>query len=493
VVNPRSSRRTSVARRLLALCACLAASALPAACGERASEAPRAEPAAESTTRNEEGAPPKPVGPSIIVITIDTLRRDHLSLYGYERATSPSLAALAAESIVFERAVSTSPWTKPSTASLFSGLHPSEHGAHGERKVRTDVPLLASVLAELGYQTAAFSANPYASGIYGLDRGFALFDFQGGDAARDYVDIRALVDRARFWLDLREPGPFFLYLHVMNVHGPYRAPPEYRERFLDGPFEEFPFQNPLWEAIAQERRFERRAEVKAEHLRDLSARYDGAIAYTDTVLGALIQDLRTRGVLDQSVLLITADHGEELFDHGSFGHRRSLHRELLDIPLLLRLPGGREGGLRISEPVSLIDVPATLLELAGQEHALDEGRFGRGVSLAPLLEPGRAPEPARAMRAELMQQGGMSSMLEEWPYRMIHMAGEEQARLYRLDRDAREAHDLAGEEPAVLERLSEIARRMQPDASEIATGEVVPREGELQKQLEALGYVEEQP
>jgi len=435
--------------------------------------------------------PANPTGTSIIVITVDTLRRDHLSLYGYERATSPNLRALAAESIVFERAVSTSPWTKPSTASLFTGLHPSEHGAHGERKVRADVPLLAGVLASIGYQTAAFSANPYASGIYGLDRGFALFDFQGGEAARDYVDIRALIDRARFWLDAREPGPFFLYLHVMNVHGPYRAPPEYRERFLDGPVEAFPFQNPLWKAIAQERRFERRAEVKTEHLRDLSARYDGAVAYTDTVLGALVEDLRTRGVLDQSVLLITADHGEELFDHGSFGHRRSLHRELLDVPLMLRLPGGRGGGLRISEPVSLIDVPATLLEFAGQEQALSEGRFGRGVSLARLLEPGRTPEPTRAMLAELMQRDGMSTMVEEWPYRMIRMVDEERARLYRLDNDAGEAHDLAAEEPAVLQRLSELAKQMQPDASEIAAGEPVPRDGELQRQLEALGYVEE--
>jgi arylsulfatase A-like enzyme len=276
----------------------------------------------------------------------------------------------------------------------------------------------------------------------------------------------------------------------MNVHGPYRAPPEYRERFLDEPYLEFPFQNPLWKDIAQRGLRERRSEIQVEHLRDLSARYDGAIAYTDSVLGAFIEDLRTRAVLDQSILLITADHGEELFDHGSFGHRRTLHAEVLDVPLLIRLPGGKGGGARVSEPGSLIDVPATLLALAGEPGALDDGRFGRGLSLAPLLASTREPQSARALLAELMQREGMSIMVELWPYRMIQMAGEDEARLYRVDLDADESDDLAAEEPETVGRLIEQRARLQPGTAGVAAGEAVVPEGELQRQLEALGYME---
>jgi arylsulfatase len=435
----------------------------------------------------------RPTGPSLIVINIDTLRRDHLSLHGYERPTSPRLEELARESIVFEHAVSTSPWTKPSTVSLFSGLHPSEHGAGGERKPRTNVRFIAEVLAEHGYQTAGFSGNPYVSATYGLDRGFAHFDFQGGREARDYDDIRVLIDRARFWLDTREAGPFFLYLHVMNVHGPYRAPAEYRERFLEEPYQEFPFQNPLWMDIVTRRKVERRQDVKPEHLRDLRARYDGAIAYTDAVLGQFIDDLRTRGLLDESVLLITADHGEELFDHGSFGHRRSLHGELLDIPLLIRLPGGRAGGLRVDLPISLIDVPPTLLELAGLLDQMPDRRFGRGRSLTPLFEGERAARPERALLAELIHRDGTNTMLEQWPYRMIDMLDAPAPQLYRVDVDAGETRNLAAAQPDVVTRLAELATQMQPDAGSFAPGEQVPIDDALRQQLEALGYIDQAP
>lgn len=495
VVIPRGPRRTRAlcSRHALLLAPAhflalfLALSLALTGCGERAGESAETNVPQSAAASGEH----RPSGPSIIVITIDTLRRDHLSLYGYERPTSPYLQQLAAESVVFERAISTSPWTKPSTASLFTGLHPSEHGAHGEYKAREDVRFLAEALSDVGYRTAGFSGNPYVSSIYGLDQGFEHFDFQGGAAAKHYVDIRMLVDRARFWLDAGGPGPFFLYLHVMNVHGPYRAPPEYRERFLEEPHEAFPFQNPIWIDIAQRNLVERRADVKPEHLRDLRARYDGAIAYTDEVLGRFIEDLRLRGLLDESVLLITSDHGEELFDHGSFGHRRTLHGELLDIPLLLRLPGGRAGGLRINEPVSLLDVPPTLLELAGLLDQQPGQQFGRGASLAPMLA--RSPEPPRALMAELIQPAGTNTMIEQWPYRMIRMVGEAEPRLYRVDLDADELDDLAAKEPSVIERLSTLGAAIRPDDAPLATGEDVAREGELQRQLEALGYVEETP
>lgn len=470
--------------RAIAICIALSGGALGCSEEERnASEAPPSFLLAPTAVTD---------APSIIVITIDTLRRDHLSLYGYPRPTTPALDALAVESIVFERAVATSPWTKPSTASLFTGLHTSEHGAYGEFKVRPGLRFLAEVLREHGYATAAFSGNPYVSPSYGLDPGFTRFDSMGGQTPKDYVDIRKILEKARFWLDAWGEEPIFLYLHTMNVHGPYRAPAEYRERFLDGPHESFPFRNPIWIDIAERQRVERGSEVTDAHLRDLAAHYDGAIAYTDAMLGGFVEDLRLRGILDRSLLVITSDHGEELFDHGSFGHRRSLHAELVDIPLLLRLPGGRQGGLRISEPVSLIDLPITLLDLADALDREPGRRFGRGQSLAPLLAEAREPGPARALMAELINRPEPSTMLELWPHRLIQMSGDHSARLYRVDEDPGETRNLAEQAPAIVEALAERARTLRQEGGGAhGTGEKVPREGELRSQLEALGYIGE--
>jgi arylsulfatase len=374
--------------------------------------------------------------PSVVLITLDTLRRDHLSLYGYDRPTSPFLDELAAESIVFERAISTSSWTKPSAVSLLTGLLPSEHGVHGKhRKAAAELVFLAEVLREHGFETAAFSANPFVSPVYGLDQGFSTFEFLGGRSAEDYADIRELITRARFWLNEQGDAAIFLYLHLMNVHGPYRAPPEYRQRFLQEPYTIFRFRSELWSDIARRHKVERRSEVTDAHLRDLIARYDGAIAYTDDTLRHFVDDLRTRGILDRTILVITSDHGEEMFEHGSFGHWQTLHAEQLQVPLLIRLPGGRSGGIRISEPASLLDVATTLLDLTGVLSTLPGTRVSRGVSLLDSLDTRAAADSPRLLLAELMHHGGTSTMAELWPYRMIDMVDAEGSALYRVDVD----------------------------------------------------------
>jgi arylsulfatase A-like enzyme len=435
--------------------------------------------------------------PSVVLVVIDALRRDHLSLYSYSKGTSPGLARLAQESAVFERCLATSSWTKPSTLSLFSGLYPPSHGGHRNRKASPRIDFLSEVLQERGYATAAVSGNPHVSPAFGMDQGFDTFEFGGNRRARDYPDVTELLDGARTWLAAHADERFFLYLHLMNVHGPYRAPPEYRLRFLEEPHADFPFQNRLWKEIVRHGRLERRGDVSEAHLRDLTARYDGAVAYTDEVLARFLGELRAKGILDRSLLVITSDHGEELFDHGGFGHKRTLYGEQLEIPLLIREPGGVGAGRRIAEPVSLVDLPATILDWLGF-LPLENGRaFGNGRSLVPLLRgsPEGRSLPTRHLLAQLDEvSAGRAFLVQEWPYRLLQIEKDYRGRgstveLFDVAEDPEERVDLAPQRRERVAELEALARELR-GALEAHPFEGDPAEldEDLARRLEALGY-----
>lgn len=439
---------------------------------------------------------------SVVLVVIDTLRRDHLSVYGYERPTSPGLQRLATESSVFDRCLAPSSWTKPSTVSLLSGLYPAAHGAQRDRAASESIELLSEVLQRHGYATAAFSANPHVSSAAGLDQGFEVFESHAGDGApgairvSDYPDVAHLLEQGRQWLVDRHE-PFLLYLHVMNVHGPYRAPARFAQRFASSPSASFSFRNPLWLDIAQRGLVARRAEVTEAHLNDLHARYDGAVAYTDAVLAEFVGALRADGVLDDALLVVTSDHGEELFEHGGFGHRRTLYGEVIEVPLLIRPPGGKghAAGRRVSDPVSLVDVPATVLDWLGLLAPGAAGGFGNGRSLVPaMLGRGEAP-PARPILAQL-DDASVGYLLEEWPYRLLaierdYAGREDRVELFDIEADPAERVDLstAPEQRARTVRLHALARAWQERlAGGARSGSVVEFDEATRRQLEALGY-----
>lgn len=444
---------------------------------------------------------PSPTPPSLVLVVIDTLRRDHLSLHGYEHSTSPALDALARESAVFERCLATSPWTLPSTISLLSGLYPTRHGVQtvvGDNRLGDDVVLLSERLSQRGYRTAAFSANPYVSPYYGLSRGFDQFRYYDSPAARFYQELPALLDEARRWLDEDASEPFFLYLHAMNVHGPYKAPDEYRARFLEAPSEPFPFKAPPWDEIMRGGCRECEAQVTPERLRDLRARYDGAIGYTDALLGAFFAELGERGLLERSVLVVTADHGEELFDHRGLGHGKTLYGEVLNVPLLIRPPGGLAAPRRIDTPVSLVDLPATLLDLLDSDDDPGPEAHGDGRSLAPLVrgEPAPAALTERSLLAEVNAPGrGRATLLQRWPHRLIAIDHDYRNRsgiveLFDVGRDPGEQHDLSSADTqrtsALAEELAERRRELRArSATADAPAAIDP---EQRRQLEALGY-----
>ena len=325
--------------------------------------------------------------PGILLISIDTLRPDHTSAYGYGRPTTPVLDSLAREGALFAHAVSTSNWTLPAHMSLLTGLYPSGHGVEEQHDgLDPSIRTLAEALSESGYATAGFTSHTYLDARYGFARGFEHYE--------TVVDRRAeeVSRRAVDWLASRETEPFFLFLHYFDPHWDYGPPEPHVRRFgavnpAHGTLDHlFPY-------------FDRERAMPAQTLQDVLALYDAEIAYTDSQIGHVLDRLRDLGRLDSTVVVVVSDHGEEFGEHGSFGHGTHLHGEVTRIPLLVRYPPLVPRGERRTGVASLVDIPATVLSLAGLEsgaqwrvsgRALFPGRNeGAGRDRAVILESTR--------------------------------------------------------------------------------------------------------
>jgi arylsulfatase A-like enzyme len=305
--------------------------------------------------------------PNVLVVLVDALRADHLGAYGYARATSPHIDALASEGVLFERAFAQSPWTKPSIPTLFTSLYPIQHGVYeGETPgsagfLESDVlahelTTIAEVFRAAGYRTAAFVNNAHLLPGQGFAQGFDLYDQGDLDAAE--INRRFLA-----WLDGEQGPPFLAYLHYLDAHWPFRPEPAFAARFAPaGPYDGV-FAQESWRGL-RDRINRGRVTLTDRDREELVARHDGAVAQVDAAVGELLAALRGRGALDTTLLLLTSDHGEELLDHGRVGHGGTLYDEVLHVPLLIRPPGGAEAS-RIAEPVRLLDVLPTLAAAAG--------------------------------------------------------------------------------------------------------------------------------
>lgn len=411
--------------------------------------------------------------PNVLLIVLDTVRADRLSLYGYSRDTTPFLARLGQESTVFTQAISTSSWTMPSHASLFTGLYPNQHGAHGDR-LDTQDATLAEVFAAQGYRTAGFTANTVMTQRRtGLNRGFQhyddLFSSLMDAASRTTFGRRlarfaprfghydepgrknaAVINRSFLaWLDSRGAGrPFFVFLNYFDAHAPYLPPRDFAARFSAQP-----------DALVTRRPFDGWAysgEPVEAAVREMeSDAYDASLAYLDAQLQRLFEQLQARGLADNTLLVITSDHGESIFEHGALGHSINLYREALHIPLLLRWPGKVPAGLRDARPVDLTAVPATLLDLAGIPAAWPS------ASLAP-FQP-QSPGPAARPLSELAhnpdapkhwpnQNGWLKSLVTDRWHLILHQSGR--AELFDWQADPKELHDLARDRHLVVEQLT---------------------------------------
>jgi len=304
--------------------------------------------------------------PDVILLSIDTLRADHLGAWGYERDTSPFFDELAGSGTRFANAWAAAPWTLPSHATMLSGLLPPNHGAIEDHLKIGDYPLLQEAFAHQGYGTVGVVSTLFVSQRYGFDRGFDHFeDFDIQGAAMNNaatVDAEHVFNHALHWSQQQEDGkPLFLFLHVYDVHYGYNAPPPYNEQF-DRPAQ-------LGDPIYKEYSFYRKNPLTPDQLQLQIDQYDEEIAYVDASFRKLVEGWRANG--REVVVAITADHGEEFGERGSWGHAHTLHREQLHVPWILNGVGVRKQVVR--DRVGSEDIAATLAGVAGVPFPAADG------------------------------------------------------------------------------------------------------------------------
>lgn len=430
--------------------------------------------------------------PNILLISLDTLRPDHTTLYGYGRDTSPFLAEFARDGVVFESAFSQSPKTATSHMTLFTGLYPSVHGiknlSEENRRLSDEIPTLATLLAQAGYRTEAVAGGGNISGELGFDQGF--------DVYLDSSDARDLFQQADgvFSRLAESSEPFFVFLHTYEVHDPYvpesdfaqlYADPDYageivssEEQLIDvaGGREYWQQYNAYWSRV------DPTSSADAQHLRDL---YDAEIRFTDELLAAFLQRLSDQGILENTIVVLLSDHGEEFFEHGGVLHS-TLYQEVLQVPLIWSLPAelGVAPGQRIQQTVRLLDVKPTLLELVG----LKIPTHLQGNSLLPLMR-GEDQESRIVFSERIKDDKRFALQVGQWKY-IRHSRGEE---LYDLSRDPGEQIDVATQNEPLLRQLRQRAGQLiqwnTGLAQELQHGEAFGLDQETRDQLEALGYL----
>lgn len=430
--------------------------------------------------------PPATAGaPNVILIIWDTVRAASLGLYGHDRPTTPNLERLARRGVIFDRAISTTSWTLPSHVSMLTGALPHETSATWHRPFDGSHRSIAEVLADRGYATGAFAANVlYIQWENGIDDGFARFEdyritpgqvFLSTALGRriatgrhgwgtgllfrlaDYTEFlgrkraddvnRAFVD----WLDDRGERPFFAMLNYYDAHLPYLPPEPFAGRFGRPRANTTLFERARREWAGREYWDKSPAGIEAE-----VAAYEESIAYLDDRLGALMEELERRGELENTIVIVTSDHGEEFGEHGDFEHGTNVYMEQTHVPLVVVQPNAVPSGVRVGDPVSIRDIPATIADLAGLSDtvsfpgaSLASTWTGRSVARSPAfaeLTPGLRPDQLMCAAVD----------------RRYHLVRnpDRSVELYDWVADPREASDLASA-PDLADAMTRLARAME--------------------------------
>lgn len=437
-----------------------------------------------------------PVRPRhVVIVSIDTLRRDHVTAYGYPRDTTPALQRLADTGVTFENAYAANTNTAPSHASMLTGLHPARHGVvrNGGYWLRTDVRTLGEILGSTWARAAFVSGFPLRRNMTDLYRDFDHFDDHlGEDWRRDAAATFAASER---WLrERKDDRPLFLFFHLYDAHQPYTAPEPFRSRFLPEGQRSFRF--------SQEQSIKRfyAGEADAAEFDEYERRYDAAIAYADHHVGRLFALLEELGLWDEALVVVLADHGETLDERSGpyFDHGARVYDPEIRIPLLLRLPGSR-GSRRVAAMVHHVDLAPTILDLLGLDAPRVDGDSLRPLVVgAPWAHDGRpAFSSADAESWQMPELGGeldynglvVSLRTPDWKLISYPGVKGEILQLFHVARDPAEGKDLASTEPQRREQL-----RRELHAWEEATGfggtgprpSLSPSEEEG---LRALGYL----
>ncbi|QDU83212.1 Arylsulfatase [Planctomycetes bacterium Pla163] len=466
--------RTDRSRSSTRAAAALACALFAAACSDGA--------APESADSS--AAAPK----NVLMVVVDTLRADRLGCYGAERDTSPNIDELAARGTRFARTQTVAPWTMPSIATLFTGLFPSAHGVvDATRALPTEAVTLAETFAAAGYSTGGVVSHTIIGEVTGYDQGFEYFD-ETNARGHEWVSTASVTDLAEEMLVefAERDQPFFLFVHYFDPHYEYLPHDEFDfasagSGRLDGS-----------QSIGALRRM--MADFTPDELAYLRDVYDEEIAHTDAGIGVLLAALDEAGATDDTVVLLTADHGEEFVEHGWLGHTRSLYQQVLDVPLVVVAPGSGPSGHVVDTPVSTVAVAPTVLELAGVA-----GPNGmQGASLAPFVrgESGGDSTPVLTevaflpLRPDGFVRRAFGQSILSGDLKLVRDEDAGTVVLYDLGTDPGERDDVADARPdrrdALLAELERELERLGASPLPVARRELSPA---LLERLAELGYV----
>jgi len=462
--------------------------------------------------------------PNVILVMLDALRADHLFLYGYDKITSFNLAKFSQQAVIFEKAYSSSSWTKPSVATLLTGIYPGVHGANGwTEKLPTVFPTLSELLKEAGYNTVGISTNPFITRDFNFAQGFDHFNFIQGKGTKQllipsdpvsklifemnefafwaefidsevaYGNAKTVNESAFTYLDHMGNEPFFLYLHYMDPHQPYLPS---KKHFSKGVY----FSREEGKMLKATHRPDTRVKISDDVADKVVSRYDDEIRYVDEMLDDLFKKLEEDGYLENSMIIICADHGEEFLERGAGGHGHSMYQEQIHVPLIIKYPDGIYANTKVDDQVGLIDLVPTVLDYLD----IPSGIEFDGESLMPLVEEISAGES----EADELYFGEVHPFKEGWPsdiYAVIHNNQKlirslkdddlvfEKKELYNLSEDPSELVNLmetAGDSLIELQTLLD-AYIQRCDSIHLSLGDMEDAEisEEQIERLKALGYI----
>ena len=411
--------------------------------------------------------------PDVILISIDTLRADHLGCYGYSLPTSPAIDAFRRDAVLFREMIAQAPSTLPSHASLFTSLIPQHHGASSTegRPLPPEAVTLTEVLRSAGYVTNAVVGGGQLSREFGLDQGFDRYEQVSPD------EFAATVNEGLALVDGRQPArPLFLFLHTYQAHHPY-TPEKERMARLDRGYEGTLPADISVELLRQINHGE--VQIDAADLGHIVHAYDAEIQSADDAFADLVRGLKEKGLYDESLIILVSDHGEEFGEHGYVGwHSHTLHDELLEVPFLVKLPAQRRHGVAVSGQVQGLDLAPTILAAVG----LPVPSVFEGKSLLPAIRRGTATDETAVIWRETMPgEEGVKSGIRTRHWKMTD------SELFDLLADPGEMHDLIAAKPQMAQRLRRQLRQRLASRKPLGTKQT-PLDVETAAQLRALGY-----
>lgn len=438
---------------------------------------------------------------NVILISLDTLRPDHLGCYGYSRDTSPSIDSFAKESALFQNTFATSPWTLPSHVSMLTSLNCINHQVyHINQTMDPSLLTLADILRTKGYFTGAITGGGYVSGLYGFSKGFDSYHVRGAILDKHAAEVGCRY--ALEWIERHKDRNFFLFLHTYQIHTPYLSPSPYNTLFLEegAAFTDIDLGQLRFN---HENRYKSVSAALKQNIIDL---YDAEIRYTDeSMIKPLLDKLKKLNLYDNTMIILTSDHGEEFFEHNSWQHLHSLYNETIKIPLIIKFFNSEHAGKRIKKFARIIDIMPTILDELGigsWNQKID------GESLLELLSAKKQEKNERIFISELAsnvmkkhvpkkvainldkQKLILNSDFkpEDLAYFFSPPPELERMEVFDLDADPDELKNIARKDPQLARALSNFLNTFNKQKRKVAPEEAKLNK-ELREQLKALGYI----